>query len=395
MTRPRFAVIAADPWRIPKALLRPAVGLARETQAMARTLPQHGGRGPLVVFLPAGPASGAARLRIYDLADALTGQGWRTQVVPWKLGLGARRRLLQWLRPDVVMMQGARHALNRPAYYPEWPIVYDMDDADFHLDHLRRPVTEAMGQVAGVTAGSRYIADWAQANGAGRVDVVWTGTPVSLRPRPDHTARPPVVAWAQTRPMTYWREAELVAGVMARVADRMPGATLRLYDRRSGDDPGFMDRFAHPGLSVEWHPSCDYDAYLASFDDVSVGLAPLCPETPFSRGKSFGKVLAYLDRMVPVVGSAAGEHEGFFTQATGAISEDPETWVQAIVGLLAHPERRQNMAVEAFAQFQERLSIPSVAARIDQVLRTYTQPAASIAQTRSYDTPTFYDVQSR
>jgi len=38
--------------------------------------------------------------------------------------------------------------------------------------------------------------------GAGRVDVVWTGTPVSERPRPPQAGRPPVVAWAQTRPST-------------------------------------------------------------------------------------------------------------------------------------------------------------------------------------------------
>lgn len=349
------------------ATFRPPLRGVREGLARADLARRSVGQGPLVVFLPAGPAEGAALLRIYNMAHALRPLGWRTAILPWKLTFSQRRRYLAAADPNVIVMQGARHALNRPALYPDWPVVYDMDDADFHLPHLKRPVTEAMGQVAGVSAGSRYIADWCLGQGAPRADVVWTGAPVSYQPRPPQGARPPVVAWAQTRPMTYRREAALVAQVMGQVAKARPGVILRLYDRRAGDDPGFTQMFRAPGLNVEWCASQPYTAFLASLDDVAVGLAPLCPETPFSRGKSFGKVLAYLDRQVPVVASDACEHPGFFTLETGVVSNDVTDWVKETLTLLRSAHLRQTIADAAFAAFASRLSVEAAAVQMASV----------------------------
>jgi len=348
------------------------LGLLREAGARAGLAAVRQGDGPLAVFLPGGPPGGATLLRIYNMAEALRPLGWRTAVLPAKLGLAARQRCLAVAAPDVVVMQGARHALNRPVLYPGRPIVYDIDDADFHLPHLAAPVAEAMGQVAAVMAGSRYIADWALAHGASAAHVVWTGTPPSPGPRPPQAGRGPVVAWAQTRPMTYVREADLVARVMAKVAAARPGVTLRLYDRRPGDEPSFPARFAAPGLVVEWGRARPYADYLASFDDVALGLAPLCPESPFSRGKSFGKVLAYLDAGVPVIGSDAGEHAAFFTGATGVITDDENRWAGEIVRLLGDAPARGEMALAARAAFAERLSVAAAATGVARVLGAVT-----------------------
>jgi len=355
--------------RVPGAgALRLAVRAGREARARAALAPRRRGRGPMAVFLPAGPPQGAALLRIYNVAEALRPLGWRTAVLPSKLTLAGRRRYLAAARPDIVVMQGVRHALNRPALYPGVPIVFDIDDADFHLDRFAGPMREAMGGVTSVVAGSRYIAEWCRENGAPEARVIWTGTPVSPAGGPAHAARPPVVAWAQTRPGAYHREAALVARVMAGVAARRPGVTLRLYDRRAGDDPAFVDRFRAPGLAVEWWKACPYRDYLDSFGDVAVGLAPLCPETPFSRGKSFGKVLAYLDRGVVVVGSDAGEHGAFFTGETGVITDDEAAWVDGIVRLLDAAAIRQEIAGAARECFAARLSVAAAAAGMADVL---------------------------
>src|SRR6056297_2063204 len=355
--------------------LRLAVRAGREARARAALAPRRRGRGPMAVFLPAGPPQGAALLRIYNVAEALRPLGWRTAVLPSKLTLAGRRRYLAAARPDIVVMQGVRHALNRPALYPGVPIVFDIDDADFHLDRFAGPMREAMGGVTSVVAGSRYIAEWCRENGAPEARVIWTGTPVSPAGGPAHAARPPVVAWAQTRPGAYHREAALVARVMAGVAARRPGVTLRLYDRRAGDDPAFVDRFRAPGLVVEWWKACPYRDYLDSFGDVAVGLAPLCPETPFSRGKSFGKVLAYLDRKVPVVGSAAGEHGAFFCAGTGIICNSLETWAESIATLLDAPGIRLDQADRAFEAFTAQLSVEAAATAVSDVL-------AGVADTR-------------
>ena len=352
-----------------RSLVRPAVRAARAAPVWGRVGLARRGRGPLAVFLPAYGRHGAARLRIYNVAGALRPLGWRTLVMPWTLTLAQRHRVLARARPDVVVMQGARHALNRPGFYPGYPIVYDIDDADFHLPHLTGPVRRAMGDVDAVIAGSAYIADWCRAAGAGEVQVIWTGTPVSQRPRPHQATRPPVVAWAQTRPMTYVREANLVRDVMARVAVECPGVTLRLYDRHPDDDRDFAAGFASTGLRVEWCKTLRYRDFLQSLDDVRVGLAPLCPETPFSRGKSFGKVLAYLDRGVPVVASDACEHGAFFTRATGVVSNDPEVWSRAIVRMIGDGALRRRMADAAFNDFRARLTDEVSARQADRLLR--------------------------
>lgn len=351
-----------------KALARPALDAARGVPVRARMW-RMVGEGPLAVFLPAAGREGSALLRIHNVAGALGPLGWRCLVLPWRLSLAQRRRFLATLAPDVVVMQGARHPLNRPVLYRGLTIVYDMDDADFHLDHLAGPVRQAMPDVRLVTAGSAYIAQWCREAGAGEARVVWTGTPVSPRPRPPQALRPPVMAWAQTRPMTYVREAALVREAAARIAARRPGVILRLYDRRAGDDPGFAESFAAPGLTVEWCEKARYSDYLASFDDVALGVAPLCPETPFSRGKSFGKVLAYLDRKVPVIASDAGEHGGFFSAATGVVTNDLDRWSAAAAGLLDAADQRQAMADAAFLEFRARLTTDAAASRLDTLLR--------------------------
>ncbi|MEL7114177.1 MAG: hypothetical protein AAGP08_01070 [Pseudomonadota bacterium] len=290
--------------------------------------------------------------------------------MPWKLTLGARHRFLHTACPDVVVMQGVRHPLNRPGLYPGQRIVLDVDDADFHLEHLADPMRRAMPDVAAVAAGSRYIADWAVAHGAPRATVIWTGTPVSDRAADPQTIRSPIVAWAQTRPETYGREARLVARVMTRVAAARPGVTLRLYDRRARGDETFLDQFRSPGLLLDWRAPCSYREYLKSFGDVAIGLAPLCSDTPFSRGKSFGKILAYLDRDVAVVGSAAGEQFRFFTEETAILSNNEDRWVAGIVSLLDMPALRQNLVDAAHKHYLTRLSTSAAAARLADLLAT-------------------------
>lgn len=346
---------------------------ARRAIDLARSLPLAPalvrGRGPHVAFLPAGPATdGAVRLRVIAPARELRALGWRTTVLPWKLSLDGRRAALAALRPDILVMQGSRHPLNRPEAYPGQPILYDIDDADFHLPHLADPVARAMDCVAGVIAGSDYVARWCAGAGAPRVRRVWTGAPVSRRRRTDPARRPPVIAWAQTGPETYVREAAFVLEVMTALSRRHPGVRLRLYDRRAGQGEAFLAPFRAAGIAVEWRRRMGYGAYLASFDDVALGFAPLAPETPFSRGKSFGKVLAYLDRKVPVIASDAGDHAGPFRPGSAVITSDPAAWIDAALGLLADGAARVRMAEAGFADFERHLTTACAARAIREEL---------------------------
>jgi hypothetical protein len=337
------------------------------------------GRGqPLVLFLPCEGRQGAALFRCYLLGAQLRGLGWRCIVLSPRLTLAQRIRFLKAAAPDLIVMQGARHALNRPDYYTGVPIVYDLDDADFHLPHLATATEQAMPQVVAVLAGSQYIADWCDAARARNVHVVWTGAPVSSVSHVPHSRRGAVVAWAQTRPMTYTREAEWVRCVVRRLGQRHPGLTLRLFDRRPTDDPSFADSFAGAGVAVDWRASQSYGRYLQSLNDVAVGLAPLAHETPFSRGKSFGKILAYLDRRVPVIASDVGEPARFFTPATGIVSNERAVWCDGASRLLLDAGARTRMTERAFGQFRHRLSIDAAARRVDVVLRDVLQGAKPV-----------------
>ena len=201
--------------------------------------------------------------------------------------------------------------------------------------------------------------------------VVWTGMPPSRRGPPAQMARPPIVGWAQTNPASYVREADLVVAAMTRVARARPDVTLRLWDRGMGEaaaEAALLARLRGAGVAVDWRGRLSYRAYLSSLDDVAVGLAPLAPETPFSRGKSFGKVLAYLDRGVPVVASPAGEHPRFFTPETGLAATGADDWSAAILRLLGDAARRETMARAGRGAFCRRLTSDAAAARVAALL---------------------------
>ncbi len=352
-----------------RAIMRPALQVVRELPVHMDRLRQTGG-ARVAVFLPAYGPSGAALLRIFLVAKALRTKGWQTLIVPPTLDLSQRQRILKRTSPDIVVMQGARHALNRPELYPGQPIFYDLDDADFHLDHLEAPVSAAMPQVKAVIAGSAYIEEWCRGAGAATTHVVWTGTPPTSRTWRPQSARLDLIAWSQTRPMTYVHEADLVRRTVAQIGAERP-VTLRLYDRQPGDDPSFAASFEAPGVNVEWRETCDYVDYLSSFDDVAIGLAPLCPDAPFSRGKSFGKVLAYLDARVPVIASDACEHGAFFDETTGVITNDTELWVSRGLELLADANARQAMADAAYTRFVDQLTVTAAATRLDDIFQGY------------------------
>jgi glycosyltransferase involved in cell wall biosynthesis len=223
-----------------------------------------------------------------------------------------------------------------------------------------------------VIAGSRYILDHHnQTNND--IIVVWTSTPISEEPWPVHTARerarPPVVSWAQAQPMDYARELDFVAEIARRL--RLLGSrfTLRLYGVNTEWERAQLTSKFGTDCVLELSPTLPYDRFLTSLREVSVGLCPLMTDSPFSRGKSFGKTLAYLTSGVPVVASDAADHNEFFQAGAGVLSNEPDVWVEAVSGLLAKPLDRDRMADNAAKLLRQHLSLEVAAARTDQFLR--------------------------
>lgn len=335
--------------------------------------------GPRVAFMPGEGRVWSSLLRAYNVAEALDQMGWSTLVVPPQLGLSQRRRILRMFGPDVVVVQQCRHPLNRIEYLREWHLVLDIDDADFLSPELDTALTDMACHAQAVICGSRFVRDWAQARNPNST-VVWTGGPVTDKPSPAQRDRGPVVTWAQSRPLQYPSEFAFAERVLLDVARQRPDVRYRMYGWDAAEDHPSLARLRAAGISLELRPFLSYDAFLASLHDVAVGLCPYVPEG-FVLGKSFGKIIGYLDARVPVVCSDVGDHSQFFTAGTGIVSNDPAVWVDAVTGLLADADWRQAMADGAHARYLTHLSLDAAAAQVDAVLRPIAAGRHGAAQT--------------
>lgn len=324
-----------------EAALYPSIGWAR-------------GRAPRIAFLPSDSRVQSSLLRAYNIADELAKRSWATLVVPQQLTLDQRQRVLAAFRPDLIVLQQCRHHLNRVELLPDCPFVLDIDDADF-LDARLGPILEVTARASvGVICGSRYIRDWA-ARFSDNARVIWTTTPIRERRPGGAGPGEPVVTWAQSSPLGYPAELEFITEVMTEVARRRGPTRLRLYGWDAGSDHPALERLRAASLEIELLPFMPYEDFIESLSGVSLGLSPIVPDG-FSNGKSFGKILAYLDASVPVICSDEVDHSLFFTPRSGVVSNDRAVWVTEICRLLGDPAARTAMAAEAHADYLRRLS---------------------------------------
>lgn len=316
----------------------------------------------------------SALLRVYNIADHLEAWGWSAVVVPKQLSLVQRRRVLRLFRPDLILFQTSRHPLNDPDLYPGQRIVYDIDDADFFDDQVVDRIRRTCSQAVGVIAGSQFVADWCRQHND-KVQVIWTGTPCSDMTRLPQTERAPIVTWAQSNPTGYKAEFRFVCDLMLEVRKQYDKPfSLRLYGWKEDDDTTLIDGLKAQSVEIERLPFLRYPEFMASLTQAAVGLCPLDQQSDFSKGKSFGKILGYLDAMVPIIASDMGEHAQFFTAQTGVVSNDPSVWVEAIIKLLDDASARQIMAERAFEAFKAELTDVAAARKVDAFLTSLLRP---------------------
>lgn len=328
-----------------------------------------GASNPSVVFLPSAAREGASLLRAWTIADALRQRGWEAITLPAQLELGQRNRLLRAIAPDLVVFQQCRHQFNDPEFTLGHRHVLDIDDADFHDPAMESRLIRTCQGAAGIIAGSRYIKSWcAQYNQ--NVRIIWTGTPVTPGPRPAHATRPAVVAWAQSAPLGYHMELDFVVALDHRLRAAGSNHTLRLYGVNSTVEQDALRARFGTDAKLDLRPTLAYGDFLMSLRDVAVGLSPIIAQSLFSRGKSFGKVLAYLDAAVPVVASDEADHALFFDPDSGVISNDIAVWQMAIMRLLDDPGARDAMAAHATTAMMAKLTTEAAAHQVDTFLRT-------------------------
>ena len=191
-------------------------------------------RGSPAVAILLNGRSGSNILRGVQVAEGLRKLGWRAVIVPEHLRLGQRRRVLRSIAPDVLLVKGSRHPLNRRDLLAGYPYVVDLDDADF-LDPAHSEVLADLARgAAGFIAGSRFIRDWAK-EFCDDVEIIWTGSHPSAAGNVAHDRRAPVLTWAQSDPLAYRSELSFVADVVDRVLRQRSRLRLRLYGRKPGE----------------------------------------------------------------------------------------------------------------------------------------------------------------
>lgn len=356
------------------ARLRSRVGrVARELIVHAQRLSQPSRGRRRVVIFPSDWFSGSSGdLRGRALVPELRRLGWRAVCVPPHLGLAQRLRIVNAERPDVILFQSQRHPLNRPSYFAGIPCVYDADDADFFDPKFTEVVPECCRDSAAAIAGSRFVARAFRHHNA-NVTVVWTGSYV----RPSAGATPSdrrdrVVAWATLDPVGYRHEAELVFRVIEQLADRtrfrfaVYGAREETRDQLEAS----LEPIRRKGVPVEVFSRMPYTKFVRSLESAAVGLHPVCLAAPFSRGKSFGKLLAYLIAGAAVVTSDAVDNPLFFHHGVNGmlVPEEVERWVDCCERLLADPAARKRIAERGQADFARRLTTARAAELVSRQL---------------------------
>ena len=315
---------------------------------------------------------GSGDLRARALEPELEEFGWRLICLPTHLSLAQRRRILALDKPDLIFLQQSRHPLNRPRLYPGLPIVFDADDSDF-LDPLcTEAVFECCRESTAIVAGSRFLAESFRPLNP-NVVVVWTGS--YLRPTPGSKPadeREPVVTWASASPMKYPVEAKLVREVIIRLAGRTR-FTFRLYgisdeERQAAEE--YLEPIREAGVPVQVHSPMPYVEFVRSLESATVGLQPVCLSNPFSRGKSFGKLLGYLASGVAIVTSDAVDHPLFFRDGVTAmlVGDDVDAWVDRTERLLNDPGLLRRMTEAARPDFLRELTTTKAA---EQVARQF------------------------
>jgi glycosyltransferase involved in cell wall biosynthesis len=307
-------------------------------------LTRHGSKR--AVFFPSRMNSGhAGDLRAISIAAELKKFGWRVIVVPVWLDLEQRMKVLHAEKPDVILLQQSVHLLNRPSLYPGYNTIFDVDDADYTAEPA---LVSSCARGATVSVvGNRHLAEVFRGYGAPDVQVMW--------------------------PSGYPIEAEFVRRVMLKIA-KSRTFTFRAY----GNRPAWLDEYVAPmreaGINVQIYGTSRYTKFVKSLGSIAIGLQPVLRQNPFSLGKSFGKLLAYMAADVAVVASDEVDHPLFFRNGeTGMLVTTVDEWAEACLFLLNNPQERGRMVKAARADFLKLLTTQAVAARMSAIMDRFVK----------------------
>lgn len=237
------------------------------------------------------------------------------------------------------------------------PIITDYDDAVFHRydEHSRRVVRMLLGEKfvsvmrhsTLVMVGNAYLAKYAEAAGAFRVEIVPTvvdaeaydASPRSIR------AEPVTVGWIGT-PETWNRCVKPFAQSIRKPVEAHRARVL-------GVGMG-AENAASPWLVARaWSETRE----VQDIRDMDIGIMPL-PDTPWMRGKCGYKLIQYMACGLPVVASPVGVNSQIVEHGVnGFLAKTEEDWCNALQMLIRDPSLRERMGNAGRRKVEENYNL--------------------------------------
>ena len=267
-----------------------------------------------------------------------------------------------------------------PAWLETWlgkhtriPYVVDYDDAIFHRydQHssalVRRllgdKIDRVMRHASLVIAGNDYLAQRAQAAGAGQVQYLPTSIDLERYPL---TSRHPArhgesftIGWIGSRSTATYIES--LMGAIRSLAERR-NIKLRLVGIGPHDlntDNSFCE-FSAWSESTEVHEIQQFD----------VGLMPLA-DGPWEKGKCGYKLIQYMACQKPVIASPVGANLDIVEDnINGFLANTEEGWRFRLSELIDSPELCQHMGIAGRNKVEQHFCIQVNAAKLARCLRT-------------------------
>ena len=258
--------------------------------------------------------------------------------------------------------------MERLAYWPGKPVVFDYDDAIFHNydQHanrivryfLGRKLYSTIGRAKLAICGSSYLANYASPL-CGRVEVVPTVVDTSLyhEGTSRHGAdRPLRVGWIGT-PSTW---SEYLIWLMPALMPTLEEGNARLAVMGAG-----RTATLRPSVDLEdWSE----EGEVPFLQGIDIGIMPLS-DTPWARGKCGYKLIQYMACGLPVVASPIGVNAEIVEHGVnGFLATTEGEWREALTTLMRDPDLRRTMGAAGRRKVEQEYSLQVWGPRVAKLL---------------------------
>lgn len=260
-------------------------------------------------------------------------------------------------------------AFERLAFVHARPVIYDYDDAIFHMYDsssnaavrwlLGRKLEPLIRGAAAVCAGNAYLAEYAaQFND----QVVVLPTVVDMdayRPLPSGGGGPVTIGWIGS-PSTW----PFVRPILPVLTDLCRDRNVRFTAIGAGP-AALNDQFE--GMTVlPWSEASE----IAEVQAMDIGIMPL-PDEPWARGKCGYKLIQYMACGLAVVASPVGVNRDLVQEGhNGFLAADGEQWRASLSALIADRDLRRRFGEAGRICAEQSYSLASQLPRLVGLFRS-------------------------